>query len=89
MPLVLLPATTSLATLAPNGRELSLRAGANVIMPNVSPQEFRAFYAIYPNKASSPDPINETRRRLIALIEGENRTVGQDFGHSPKAQFQQ
>lgn len=89
MPLVLLPATTSLATLHPKGRELSLSVGANVIMPNVSPQEFRAYYAIYPNKASSVHSISETRQKLIAMIEAEGRIVAKDFGHSPKKQFQQ
>lgn len=48
MPWLLLPATTALASLHPEGRELALRAGANVIMPNVSPEEFRSLYQIYP-----------------------------------------
>lgn len=88
MPLVLLPATTSLATLHPQGRELSLQVGANVIMPNVSPQEFRAYYTIYPDKVYSPEPLAIARQELVKLIQSQGRTVGKDLGHSPKPAFQ-
>ena len=88
MPLVLLPATTSLATIHPRGRELSLEVGANVIMPNVSPQEFRAYYTIYPDKLYSSEPLAIARQELEDLITGVGRTVGQDLGHSPKPAFQ-
>lgn len=87
MPLILLPATTSLATIHPRGRELSLEVGANVIMPNVSPQEFRAYYTIYPDKIYSSEPLAIARQELEDLITGLGRTVGQDLGHSPKPAF--
>lgn len=51
-PQVLLPATTALATLAPDGREQGILAGANVVMPNLSPSEQRENYSLYDNKAS-------------------------------------
>ena len=51
-PLALIPATTALATLAPDGRERGVLAGANVVMPNLSPRENRKKYALYNNKAS-------------------------------------
>lgn len=51
-PKVLLPATTALATLDENGRERALLAGANVVMPNLSPLQSRKKYAIYDNKLS-------------------------------------
>ena len=52
-PKVLLPATTALATLCPDGMERAIMAGANVVMPNVSPVEQRKKYSIYDNKKST------------------------------------
>lgn len=49
-PTLLLPATTALATLHPKGYELGLLAGANVLMPNLSPAGVRGQYALYDNK---------------------------------------
>lgn len=51
MPDVLLPATTALGTLLPNGAQLGIMAGANVIMPNLSPLAVRKKYLLYDNKA--------------------------------------
>jgi biotin synthase len=51
-PGVLLPATTALGTIAPDGRERGILAGANVVMPNLSPPEQRNKYSLYDNKAS-------------------------------------
>lgn len=48
-----IPSTTALATLSSDGRERGLLAGANVVMPNVTPHRFRADYALYAGKASS------------------------------------
>lgn len=53
LPRALIPATTALATLTPDGRSRAVLAGANVVMPNLSPEEVRADYAIYDNKAST------------------------------------
>lgn len=50
LPRVLLPATTALGTIAPNGRELGIMAGANVVMPNLSPMGVREKYLLYNNK---------------------------------------
>lgn len=47
LPDVLLPATTALATLHPKGRQLGVLAGANVVMPNLSPENVRGKYALY------------------------------------------
>jgi len=51
LPKCLLPSTTALATLSPDGRINGLRAGANVIMPNLSPEGVRRKYNLYDNKA--------------------------------------
>lgn len=50
LPQVLLPATTALGTISENGRELGLLAGANVVMPNLSPSDVRKDYSLYDNK---------------------------------------
>lgn len=50
LPTVLLPATTALGTASENGREKGILAGANVIMPNLSPQSAREKYTLYNNK---------------------------------------
>lgn len=49
-PHVLLPATTALGTIHPEGRERGILAGANVVMPNLSPEEVRGKYSLYDNK---------------------------------------
>ena len=50
-PEALIPSTTALATLCPEGRILGLKAGANVVMPNLSPLAVRKKYELYENKA--------------------------------------
>ena len=71
LPNVLLPATTALGTLHPKGRELAIAAGANVVMPNLSPQDTRALYSIYNNKLSTgseaAESIADIRARLKAI----------------------
>lgn len=66
LPHVLLPATTALATLSPAGREAGLRAGANVLMPNLSPQSVRKKYSLYDNKATLD---GEAAENVAALSE--------------------
>lgn len=77
-PDALIPATTALATLNGGGREAALRAGANVVMPNLSPAAVRGKYSIYDGKASWGSEAAEGLR----LLEQElNRTGGHiDFG---------
>ena len=53
LPGVLLPATTALGTLLPNGREEGILHGANVVMPNLSPEDAREKYTLYDNKLHS------------------------------------
>ena len=60
-PGVLLPATTALGTIAANGRELGILAGANVVMPNLSPREVRGKYLLYDNKICTGDEAAECR----------------------------
>jgi len=50
LPKALIPATTAMGTIAPNGRELALNVGANIVMPNLSPLLAKKLYVIYDNK---------------------------------------
>ena len=61
LPEVLLPATTALGTIDPRGRELGLLAGANVVMPNLSPRVVRAKYLLYDGKICTGDEAAECR----------------------------
>jgi len=53
LPQVLLPATTAMGTLDPQGREKAVLAGANVVMPNLSPLSVRKQYMLYNNKIAT------------------------------------
>lgn len=61
LPKVLLPSTTALGTIHPKGRELGILAGANVVMPNLSPTTVRKDYALYDNKICTGDEAAECR----------------------------
>ena len=63
-PRVLLPATTALSTLDPQGQEKGLLAGANVIMPNLSPLTVRRKYALYADKKYMGNEAAEQIGRL-------------------------
>ena len=63
-PYVLLPATTALGSLHPEGREMGLRAGANVVMPNLSPVSVRKLYDLYENKVSTGEEAAQSRASL-------------------------
>jgi len=64
LPEVLLPATTALGTIDPRGREKGLEAGANVVMPNLSPAGVRDKYLLYDNKICTGDEAAECIRCL-------------------------
>ncbi len=71
LPCAMLPSTTALGTAAGNGRERGILAGANVLMPNLSPREARARYRLYNNKLSEgaecADNVRELRERIRAI----------------------
>ena len=58
-PKVLLPATTALGTIHPLGREKGILAGANVVMPNLSPTNVRGKYLLYDGKICTGDEAAE------------------------------
>ena len=68
LPKVLLPATTALATIDEQGRVKGFLAGANVVMPNLSPERHRSAYAIYDHKLSSGLEAAEHVQELAQII---------------------
>ena len=79
-PNVLLPATTALGTIHPQGRELGMEAGANVVMPNLSPAGVRAKYLLYDGKICTGDEAAECRRCLEMRLKSIGYTVVTDRG---------
>ena len=64
LPNALIPATTALATLTPDGYIQGILSGANVVMPNITPFAQRAKYEIYPGKEHSQSTITSTLTNL-------------------------
>jgi biotin synthase len=84
-----IPSTTALATLnKADGRELGLLRGANIVMPNLTPPQYRVMYEIYPNKAC----INETSEACASCLSlrilNIGRTVGSGQGPRLKRNIQ-
>ncbi len=76
-----IPSTTALATInKKSGRELGLSRGANVVMPNVTPVEYRSKYEIYPGKACLNETAKQCQGCLAARIASIGRTVGKGQG---------
>ena len=85
-PEVLLPATTALGTIDPRGREKGILAGANVVMPNLSPADVRGKYLLYDGKICTGDEAAECR----ACLDGRIRAIGYEpvvsRGDAPRLQ---
>lgn len=64
----LIPATTAVGSLHPLGREMALDAGANVLMPNISPTEVRKDYALYDGKICMEDKAADCRQCLTRRV---------------------
>ena len=75
LPSVLLPATTALGTLDPEGREKGILAGANVVMPNLSPTDVRGKYLLYDNKICTGDEAAQCILCLKNRIEKTGRKI--------------
>lgn len=80
LPNVLLPATTALATLDPAGREKAIAAGANVVMPNISPSANRKNYLLYDNKAGIADNLEQSRNKVMAMLRKIGYTASESRG---------
>lgn len=80
LPKVLLPATTALGTLDPLGREKGMKAGANVVMPNLSPVKNRKQYELYDNKICTGEEAAECRGCLGRRMESVGFRLVTDRG---------
>jgi biotin synthase len=76
-----IPSTTALSILNPSaGRVNGLCRGANVIMPNLTPPEYRILYEIYPGKAAAHETAEALKDSVIGLINRLGREVGRGPG---------
>lgn len=80
-PHALLPATTALGTIHPNGRELGLKAGANVVMPNLSPTEIRSLYTLYDHKICTGEESAQCRSCLEQRVRAAGYQIVTDIGN--------
>ncbi len=80
LPYVLLPATTALGTAANGGREAGICAGANVVMPNLSPKRARENYQLYDNKLFTGKEAAEGLEALKESLEALGYLVAVDRG---------
>ena len=83
LPEVLLPATTALGTIHPRGRELGILAGANVVMPNLSPVIVRKKYELYDNKICTGEESAQCVNCLAARLEAVGCHPAVDRGDAP------
>lgn len=79
-PDVLLPATTALGTISPNGREKGILSGANVVMPNLSPISVRKKYELYDNKLCTGNEAAQHVKELSAKMKNIGYEVVVDRG---------
>ena len=82
LPNTLLPATTALGTIAPDGRERGVLAGANVVMPNLSPVAYRKDYSLYDNKICTGEEAAECRWCLHARMKSIGYHIVESRGDS-------
>ena len=83
-PYALIPATTALGTIHPEGREMGLRAGANVVMPNLSPVRTRALYELYENKICTGEESAQCLGCLRRRIESAGYRIVTDIGSAKR-----
>ena len=83
-PYALIPSTTALGTIHPQGRELGLKAGANVVMPNLSPVSVRKLYSLYENKICTGEEAAQCRGCLERRVESAGYKIVTDIGNVRK-----
>ena len=83
-PYALIPSTTALGTIHPQGRELGLKAGANVVMPNLSPVSVRKLYALYENKICTGEEAAQCRGCLERRVLSAGYRIVTDIGNVKK-----
>ena len=84
LPYALIPATTALGTIHPDGRELGLKAGANVVMPNLSPVSVRKLYELYENKICTGDEAAQCKGCLEERVRNAGYNIVTAIGDVKK-----
>jgi len=82
-----LPATTAMGSIDPQGRQKALEAGANVLMPNVSPTENREKYQLYPGKICLTDDAGLCKKCVEHWVTKMGRRVNLGHGHIRRRVF--
>jgi biotin synthase len=77
-----IPATTAFDALVEGGRDRVLTLGANVFMPNVTPQKYRALYQLYPNKPCVDEDSGQCSVCVVGRVARLGRSIGRGPGHS-------
>lgn len=80
MPDINIPATTAMETINPNGRLIALQSGANVVMTNVTTEEYKKKYEIYPGKICLNEDASHCRNCIEGKIASIGRRISQDYG---------
>lgn len=83
-PEILLPATTALGSIDPDGREKGILSGANVVMPNLSPEDAKSKYTLYNNKLSSGAEAAANKRMLEEKMKAIGYRIVTDIGNYKK-----
>ena len=83
-PYALIPATTALGTIHSQGRELGLKAGANVVMPNLSPVKVRKLYELYDNKICTGEEAAQCRGCLERRVKSAGYNIVTSIGNAKK-----
>ena len=84
LPDINIPATTAMESLHKNGRIMALKAGANVVMPNMTEGEYRQLYELYPNKACVNETPLQCRSCIAMKINAAGRTIATGYGSHKK-----
>lgn len=77
MPDINIAATTAMQAIDPEGREKALQAGANIIMPNITPSQYRSDYQLYNNKPC----ITEDSSQCLGCLSSRIETIGEKIGY--------
>ena len=83
-PYALIPSTTALGTINPQGRELGLKAGANGVMPNLSPVNVRKLYTLYDNKICTGEEAAQCKGCLENRVKSAGYRIVTDIGNVKK-----
>lgn len=80
-PYALIPSTTALGTIHPSGREMGIQAGANVIMPNLSPLKVRKLYTLYNDKICTGEESAQNLKDLKLRMKSIGYSIVSDIGN--------